>query len=75
MIDHLSLSTFDIIGCHTGALASTEITLRRPDTVRRIVLIDLPILTQEEIDASWHSPGPSLLRRADLISQQNGKNQ
>lgn len=58
LIDHLGLETFDILGYHTGALTGTEIALRRPDQVRRMVLIGLPVLKQDEIDAFFAQPWP-----------------
>lgn len=58
LIDHLGLDTFDILGYHTGALTGTEIALRRPQQVRRMVLIGLPVLKQEEIDAFFAQPWP-----------------
>lgn len=58
LIDHLGLETLDILGYHTGALTGTEIALRRPNQVRRMVLIGLPVLKQEEIDAFFAQPWP-----------------
>jgi pimeloyl-ACP methyl ester carboxylesterase len=58
LIDHLELKTFDILGYHTGALTATEIAVRRPDQARRLVLIGLPVLTQQEIDAFFEQPWP-----------------
>ena len=57
-IDQLGLSGFDILGYHTGALTGTEIAVRRPDQARRLVLIGLPVLTQEEIDAFFEQSWP-----------------
>lgn len=58
MIDALDVTTFDILGYHTGALIGTEIALRRPDAVRRLVLIGLPVVTAEERDAFLKQPWP-----------------
>ncbi len=60
LLDQLGFSEFDILGYHTGALTGTEIAIRRPDQVRRLVLIGLPILTQEEIDAFFEQPWGSV---------------
>lgn len=57
-IEHLDLGVFDVLGYHTGALTGTEIALRRPKQVRRLVLIGLPVLNQEEIDAFFDQPWP-----------------
>lgn len=57
-IEHLGLDVFDILGYHTGALTGTEIAIRRPKQVRRLVLIGLPVLNQEEIDAFFEQPWP-----------------
>jgi pimeloyl-ACP methyl ester carboxylesterase len=58
LIEHLDLKSFDILGYHTGALTGTEIALRRPEQVRRIVLIGLPVMKQQEIDAFFEQPWP-----------------
>jgi len=58
LIEAESLTQFDILGYHTGALVGTEITLRHPDRIRRLVLIGLPVLVQEEIDAFFAQPWP-----------------
>lgn len=58
LLDQLKLEQYDILGYHTGALTGTEIALRRPKNVRRLVLIGLPILKQEEINAFFDRPWP-----------------
>jgi pimeloyl-ACP methyl ester carboxylesterase len=58
MIDALQLTRVDILGYHTGAAIGTELALRRPSLVRRLVLIGIPIFTAEEIDAFNKIPWP-----------------
>ena len=58
MIDALKLGPVDILGYHTGALIATELALARPQQVRRMVLIGLPVFAQAEIDAFFKVPWP-----------------
>jgi pimeloyl-ACP methyl ester carboxylesterase len=58
LIETENLTEFDILGYHTGALVGTELTVRHPERVRRLVLIGLPVLKQEEIDAFFAQPWP-----------------
>jgi pimeloyl-ACP methyl ester carboxylesterase len=41
----------DLLGHHTGALIATELALQRPEQVRRIVLVALPIFSTQEREA------------------------
>jgi pimeloyl-ACP methyl ester carboxylesterase len=63
LIDQLPLKTFDILGYHTGALTGTELAIRRPKNVRRLVLIGMPVFKQEEIDAFLSQPWPLPLEK------------
>jgi pimeloyl-ACP methyl ester carboxylesterase len=58
LVDQLDIDEFDILGYHTGALIGSELALRRPQQVRRLVLIGMPVFTQQEIDAFFEIPWP-----------------
>lgn len=58
LIDQLDIDEFDILGYHTGALIGSELALRRPKQIRRLVLIGMPVFTQQEIDAFFEIPWP-----------------
>ncbi len=49
-IDALTLQQVDLIGYHTGAAVAAEMATRRPELVRRVVLVAVPVLTREERD-------------------------
>ncbi|MCH8182920.1 MAG: alpha/beta hydrolase [Proteobacteria bacterium] len=48
LIDGLALPRVDVMGYHTGSMTAVELALRRPDLVRRVVMIAAPIYTPEE---------------------------
>jgi pimeloyl-ACP methyl ester carboxylesterase len=58
LIEAEDIQSFDVLGYHTGVLIATELTLRHPGMVRRLVLIGLPVLEQAEIDAFFEQPWP-----------------
>jgi pimeloyl-ACP methyl ester carboxylesterase len=61
MVDFLDAMRFrkvDLLGYHTGSLIATEVALARPDLVRRVVLIAVPVLDAEERAAFARSPWP-----------------
>ena len=47
-LDDLGLERIDLLGYHTGAAVSAEIVRRQPDRVRKLVLVAVPVLTEEE---------------------------
>jgi pimeloyl-ACP methyl ester carboxylesterase len=57
-LDQMRFRKVDLLGYHTGSLIATEVALARPDLVRRVVLVAVPILTEDERDAFRKSPWP-----------------
>ncbi len=49
-IEALGLPQVDLVGYHTGAAVASEMAVRRPELVRRLVLVAVPVLTREERD-------------------------
>jgi len=40
----------DLLGYHTGSLTAVELAVRRPDLVRRIVTVSMPVFTASELE-------------------------
>jgi pimeloyl-ACP methyl ester carboxylesterase len=57
-IDLMRLRTVDLLGYHTGSAIATEVAIARPQVVRRVVLVAVPVLTAEERAAFARSPWP-----------------
>lgn len=55
-MDALGLAQVDLLGYHTGAAIATALASRHPERVRRIVLVAVPLLTDEERQASAALP-------------------
>ncbi len=61
MVDFLDTMRFrkvDLLGYHTGSAIATEVALARPDLVRHIVMVAVPLLTDEERAAFRKTPWP-----------------
>ena len=61
MLDFLEQMRFrkvDLLGYHTGSLIAAEVALARPELVRHVVMVAVPVLTDEERAAFRHSPWP-----------------
>lgn len=58
LLDQLGHMPVDLLGYHTGALTATELALARPQQIRRLVLIGLPLVDQSFIDAFNSKPWP-----------------
>jgi pimeloyl-ACP methyl ester carboxylesterase len=61
MLDFLDAMRFrkvDLLGYHTGTLIATEIALARPELVRRLVLVGVPVLDDDERAAFARAPWP-----------------
>lgn len=51
LLDQLGVTgEVDVMGYHTGALTAAEMARRRPERVRRVVLISAPIFTDTELE-------------------------
>jgi pimeloyl-ACP methyl ester carboxylesterase len=57
-IDAMRFRKVDLLGYHTGSLIATEVALARPDVVRRLVMVALPVLSDAERAAFASSPWP-----------------
>jgi pimeloyl-ACP methyl ester carboxylesterase len=57
-LDQMRFRKVDLLGLHTGALIATEVALLRPDLVRRMVMIGVPMLDEAERDAFRRAPWP-----------------
>jgi len=51
-VDHMRFSQVDVLGHQTGSLIAAELALLRPEVVRRLVFVSLPILNADE-RATW----------------------
>jgi pimeloyl-ACP methyl ester carboxylesterase len=58
MLDWLNVGQVDVLGNHTGAMNAVELALQHPDQVRRLVLIGIPVLSDEEQAAIRQEPFP-----------------
>jgi pimeloyl-ACP methyl ester carboxylesterase len=57
-LDQMRFRKVDLLGLHTGALIATEVALLRPELVRRMVMIGVPMLDEAERDAFRRAPWP-----------------
>jgi pimeloyl-ACP methyl ester carboxylesterase len=51
LVDGLRLRQVDVLGYHAGSLAAIELALARPQQVRRVVLMGVPLLDAREREA------------------------
>lgn len=49
MAERIGLTTFDVLGFHTGSQIAVEIAASRPDLVRKVVLSSLALFSAEEL--------------------------
>ena len=57
-LDNMRFRKVDLLGFHTGSLIAAEIAIARPELVRRLVLVGVPVLTDAEKDAFRRAPWP-----------------
>jgi len=50
-LDQMRFRQVDLLGYHTGSLIATELALQKPEQVRRVVLVAVPIFSAQERDA------------------------
>ena len=75
LADSLGLGSVDVIGYHTGAKIGIELSLLRPELVRRLVLVSTPVYTEEELarqHATLGKPTRFDERGAHLLEVWNG---
>ena len=49
VLDSLEIGAVDLLGYHTGSKIAVELAQQRPQQVRRLVLVSVPIYTPEEL--------------------------
>jgi pimeloyl-ACP methyl ester carboxylesterase len=57
-IDQMRFRKIDLLGYHTGSLIAAEVALARPEIVRKLVLVAVPVLEEAERAAFKKSPWP-----------------
>ena len=50
-LDTLGIGCFDVVGLHTGSCEAIELAVARPDRVRRVAVVEVPVFTAEEVTA------------------------
>lgn len=61
MLDELSLDQVDLLGFHTGVFVATELAVRYPDRVRKLVLPGIPLVPVDKRPAlkkNYQKPRP-----------------
>ncbi len=58
LLDALGHTAVDLYGYHTGAMNAVELAYRRPQQIRRLVLIGVPLLSENEQLAIREAPWP-----------------
>jgi pimeloyl-ACP methyl ester carboxylesterase len=58
MLDSLRVRKLDVVGYQAGSLVAAELALLRPEVVRRLVLIGLPVFDAREREAYNSRPWP-----------------
>jgi pimeloyl-ACP methyl ester carboxylesterase len=56
--DSMRFRQIDVVGYQTGSLVAVELGLLRPDTVRRVVCVGLPIASEAQREAFGRAPWP-----------------
>lgn len=57
-LDNMRFRKVDLLGYHTGSLIAAEIAIARPELVRRLVLVAVPVLTDAEKEEFRRKPWP-----------------
>jgi pimeloyl-ACP methyl ester carboxylesterase len=57
-IEQMRFRKIDLLGYHTGSLIAAEIALAKPDLVRKLVMVAVPVLEDAERAAFKKSPWP-----------------
>ncbi len=58
VIDHLRLRRVDVFGHHGGAAVAAELALARPEVVRKLALLGVPLYSSAEREAFAAAPYP-----------------
>ena len=57
-IDQMRLREVDLLGYHTGAAIAAEVAITRPQQVRRLVMVSVPVFNEAEREAFRQAPWP-----------------
>lgn len=57
-LDSMRFRQIDVLGYHTGSLVATELAIARPQQIRRVVLVGVPVLTEADREAFRRAPWP-----------------
>lgn len=60
-MDQMRLKQVDLLGYHTGAAIAAETAIARPERVRRIIMVGVPVFTPAEREAFAAKPWPAPL--------------
>jgi pimeloyl-ACP methyl ester carboxylesterase len=63
-LDQMRFRQVDLLGHHTGSLIAAEVAIARPEVVRRLMFVGLPVLTGDE-RAIWARSAVPLAAAAD----------
>lgn len=59
-VDAMRFRQVDVLGHRTGALIAAELAILRPEQVRRLLLVSVPVfISREPFDAGAHRPAPT----------------
>jgi pimeloyl-ACP methyl ester carboxylesterase len=58
-LDSMRFRQIDLLGYHAGALVAAELAVTRPNQVRRVVMVSVPLLTDAEREAFKRAPPPA----------------
>ncbi len=71
MLDSLRIRKLDVAGYQAGSLIAAELALMRPDVVRRVVLVGVPVVDARERESFNSRPCPARAREdgAHLVEE------
>jgi pimeloyl-ACP methyl ester carboxylesterase len=61
-LDQMRLRQVDLLGYHTGAAIAAEMAIARPERIRRVVMVAVPVIGAAEREAFDATPWPAPLR-------------
>lgn len=57
--DSMRFRQIDVVGCNSGALVAAELAIARPQQVRRLVLVGIPVASDADREAFRRAPSAS----------------
>jgi pimeloyl-ACP methyl ester carboxylesterase len=55
-LESMRFRQIDVLGYHTGSLVATELAVTRPKQIRRVVLVSIPLLNEQEREGAKRQP-------------------